>query len=147
MCADPVKDTVSWQFKCRNRSPKLPPELQCALRQYFRLDDAADDELSEICGRRGGFDDGRHAGEQGRRQFLGIPHGKLKALMWMAAPSRHIEMLADKLPPLDKPSTSPSTYACRIRQLTRPLPAKANTVPTMPPSISISASFLVAPVR
>ena len=80
--------------------------------------------------------------------FSSMPHtGKLKALMCTAAPSRDTKTCwPTKLPLFDKPSTAPSTYTRALGSSRDPLLANTKTVP-MPPSMSISESPLVAPVR
>ena len=79
--------------------------------------------------------------------FSSMPHtGKLKALMCTAAPDSGTQMCwPTKLPPLERASTPPSRKMRLLGSSRVPLLAYTNSV-LIPPSMSIHASPLVAPV-
>ena len=73
-------------------------QLDGAGRQNARLNDAPKHELGEICGARRGLDDGRHSGEQRRRELLEhAPDREIESIdLHRRALERHADMLAEK---------------------------------------------------
>ena len=123
-------------------------ELQRALRQDARLDDAPDDELGEIGRRRRGLHDRRHAGEQRRRQLLQhAPHREVERVdVHRRAFERHADVLADERAALRQRLRRAVDVDAAVRQLARALATRRRTACRCRRRCRSSESLFVAPV-
>ena len=124
VCADPVKDTVSWQFKCWNRSPRLP-HTSCSApsgRIFESMMRRTTSSVRYAVAVAGLTMAGMPASKRRRQFFEHAPHRKIEGIdVDRRALARHIEVLADKRAALGQAFDIAIHIDMGIRQLARTL--------------------------